>query len=96
MAERVSATALLTVREAVYDGVFSTPKTDAGARQIPLSSASQALIQDWKSRVESAAPDRLRILNECPGHTNVDTTLNVHTQVLDGSLRNAVEEVAGR
>src|SRR5262249_8908871 len=31
---------LLTVREAVYDGVFSTPKTDAGVRQIPLSGAS--------------------------------------------------------
>jgi hypothetical protein len=26
---------------------------------------------------------------------NVDTTLNVYTQVLDGSLRNAVEEVGG-
>jgi len=30
------------------------------------------------------------------GHANVDTTLNVYTQVLDSSLRNAVEEVAGR
>ena len=28
---------LLTVREAVYNGVFATPKTEAGARQIPLS-----------------------------------------------------------
>jgi len=27
---------LLTVREAVYDGTFSTPKTEAGVRQIPL------------------------------------------------------------
>jgi len=27
------------------------------------------------------------------GHANVDTTLNVYTQVLDGSLRQAVEKV---
>jgi integrase len=26
----------LTVREAVYDGTFSTPKTEAGLRQIPF------------------------------------------------------------
>ena len=29
------------------------------------------------------------------GHANVDTTLNVYTQVLDGSLRSAVEKVGG-
>ena len=29
------------------------------------------------------------------GHTNVDTTLNVYTQVLDGSLRAAVDKVGG-
>jgi hypothetical protein len=29
------------------------------------------------------------------GHVNVDTTLNVYTQVLDGSVRDAVERVAG-
>jgi hypothetical protein len=28
---------MLTVREAVYDGTFGTPKTNAGRRQIPLS-----------------------------------------------------------
>jgi hypothetical protein len=27
------------------------------------------------------------------GHANVDTTLNVYTQVLDGSVRDAVEKV---
>jgi hypothetical protein len=27
------------------------------------------------------------------GHANVDTTLNVYTQVLDGSLRAAAEKV---
>jgi hypothetical protein len=28
------------------------------------------------------------------GHANVDTTLNVYTQVLDGSVRAAVEKVS--
>ena len=27
------------------------------------------------------------------GHANVDTTLNVYTQVLDGSVRDAVQKV---
>ena len=27
------------------------------------------------------------------GHADVDTTLNVYTQVLDGALRNAVEKI---
>ena len=27
------------------------------------------------------------------GHANVDTTLNVYTQVLDGSVRDAVEKI---
>ncbi len=27
------------------------------------------------------------------GHANVDTTLNVYTQVLDGSVRAAVEKI---
>ena len=30
------AAQVLTVREAVYDGTFSTPKTDAGVRLIPF------------------------------------------------------------
>jgi hypothetical protein len=29
------------------------------------------------------------------GHASVDTTLNVYTQVLDGSVRDAVEKVGG-
>ena len=29
------------------------------------------------------------------GHASVDTTLNVYTQVLDGSVREAVERVGG-
>jgi integrase len=62
---------MLTVRESVYDGTFSTPKTVAGARQIPLSTTAAQLM----------------------GHANVDRTLNVYTQVLDGSLRAAADRV---
>ena len=29
------------------------------------------------------------------GHANIDTTLNIYTQVLDGSARDAVEKVGG-
>jgi hypothetical protein len=29
------------------------------------------------------------------GHANVETTLNVYTQVLDGALRAAVDKVGG-
>ena len=36
-----------------------------------------------------------RVVVQLMGHANVDTTLNVSTQVLDGSLRNAVETVGG-
>jgi integrase len=50
---------LLTVREAVYDGVFSTPKTEAGARQIPLSESALTLIVEWKAYVGNVKPDAL-------------------------------------
>ena len=50
---------LLTVREAVYDGVFSTPKTEAGARRIPLSDTALTLIAEWKAYVEDVKPDAL-------------------------------------
>ena len=36
-----------------------------------------------------------KVVAQLMGHANVDTTLNVYTQVLDGSLRNAVETVGG-
>jgi len=135
---------LLTVREAVYDGVFSTPKTEAGMRQIPLSPTAVQLLEGWR---RGKTPDakalvfstrsgdvlspnnvlRRSILPACKrlglpratwltfrrtysswshdkgipgkvvaqlmGHANVDTTLNVYTQVLDGSLRAAADKV---
>ena len=136
---------LLTVREAVYDGVFATPKTEAGSRQIPLSDAALKLIADWKAHVGSIEPHALvfatragtpilpnnvlrrfifpacarlglpratwltfrrtysswshdrgvpgKVVAQLMGHANVDTTLNVYTQVLDGSLREAVDKV---
>jgi integrase len=136
---------LLAVREAVYDGVFSSPKTEAGTRQIPLSDTTLTLIAEWKAYVGNAEPDRLvfstkmgtpilpnnvlrrfvfptckrlglprstwltfrrtysswshdrgvpgKVVAQLMGHANVDTTLNVYTQVLDGSLHQAVEKV---
>jgi integrase len=36
-----------------------------------------------------------KVVAQLMGHANVDTTLNVYTQVLDGSLRAAVETVGG-
>jgi integrase len=36
-----------------------------------------------------------KVVAQLMGHTNVDTTLNVYTQVLDGSVRDAVEKVSG-
>ena len=135
----------LTVREAVYDGMFSTPKTEAGLRQIPLSDAALGFIGDWKPRAgrteaealvfatrtgNSLSPNNVlrriifpackalnlpnatwltfrrtysswshdkgvpgKVIAQLMGHANVDTTLNVYTQVLDGSLRAAVEKV---
>ena len=134
----------LTVREAVYEGVFGTPKTQAGLRQVPLSDAAIELIQIWKRRVTPAEPERLvfatwsgkpispnnvlktikvaadalelpkvswltfrrtysswahekgvpgKVVAALMGHAKVDTTLNVYTQVLDGSLRRAAAKV---
>lgn len=34
-----------------------------------------------------------KVVAQLMGHANVDTTLNVYTQVLDGSLRAAVDTV---
>jgi integrase len=41
------------------------------------------------------AKDRVpgKVVAQLMGHANVDTTLNVYTQVLDGSVRDAVEKV---
>jgi integrase len=44
----------LMVREAVYEGTFDTPKTEAGVRQIPMT-----LIADWRARAKGTEPDAL-------------------------------------
>jgi integrase len=135
----------LMVREAVYEGTFDTPKTEAGVRQIPLSDTATRLLADWRGRAKDAAPDALmfstwsgkpispnnvlrqqvfpacaalglkrvtwltlrrtysswahekgvpgKVVAQLMGHTKVDTTLNVYTQVVDGALRTAVDKV---
>jgi integrase len=49
----------LTVREAVYEGWFDTPKTEAGVRQIPLSDGALKLVADWRTRAKRTEPDAL-------------------------------------
>src|SRR5687767_3985930 len=36
-----------------------------------------------------------KVVAQLMGHANVDTTLNVYTQVLDGSLQAAVDKIGG-
>jgi integrase len=133
------------VREAVYDGQFSTPKTAAGMRRIPLSDVAVELIREWQRRAGEAPLDGLvfatrtgkaispnnvlrraifptcdasglphatwltfrrtysswshdkgvpgKVVAQLMGHANVDTTLNVYTQVLEGSVRAAAEKI---
>jgi integrase len=49
----------LTVRQAVYEGRFDTPKTQAGTRQIPLGDAALRLLADWRARSKRLEPDAL-------------------------------------
>ncbi len=49
----------LPVQEAVHEGVFGTPKTDAGTRRVPLAESTLALLTEWRARVKRTAPDAL-------------------------------------
>lgn len=49
----------LTVQEAVYEGAFGTPKTEAGLRRVPLSDPAVALLVNWLARAKGAEPDKL-------------------------------------
>jgi len=49
----------LTVQEAVYEGAFGTPKTDAGIRRVPLSEATVALLTEWQRGAKRTEPDAL-------------------------------------
>jgi integrase len=51
--------ATLTVREAVYEGHFDTPKTAAGLRCVPLAPVARTLIADWRRRVGRSDPEDL-------------------------------------
>jgi len=57
------------VREAIYDGVVSTPKTDAGRRQIPLSATALALIAEWRMHAHTSDPDAFDFSTR-QGHPN--------------------------
>jgi integrase len=135
----------LQVREAVYEGVFDEPKTDAGARMIPLPEMAMHLLRSWRDQVPRKGPDDLifstgsgkpiapknvlrtwvwpacqaagmpratwltfrrtysswahqmgvppKVVAAIMGHTKVDTTLNVYTQVLDGAARDAADRI---
>jgi integrase len=50
---------VLTVREAVYDGVFDSPKTSAGLRQIPLSEVAMRFVDEWRERGNTVDPSAL-------------------------------------
>src|SRR4051812_43378765 len=49
----------LTVRQAVYEGRFGTPKTAAGLRQVPLSAAAIRLLTEWQGRCRRLEADAL-------------------------------------
>jgi integrase len=135
----------LHVREAVYEGAFDEPKTDASVRPIPLSDTALQLLVDWRGRARRSGPGDLmfstgsgkpispnnvirtwvwpaceaaglqratwltfrrtysswahdkgvppKVVAAIMGHTKVDTTLNVYTQVLDGAARDAATRV---
>ena len=136
----------LNVEQAVYDGVFDTPKTPASRRKLPLSANGLEMLISWKQRSKRTTPYDLifatrtgkpispnnvlqrhvspaceridlpratwltfrrtysswshdngvpdKVIAELMGHSNVHTTLNVYTQVMQGSLRLAVTKVS--
>jgi integrase len=138
----------LQVREAVYEGTFDEPKTDASARLIPLPEMAMEMLQTWRSLCRRTAPEDLifatisgkpispnnvlrrwvwpacqaaglpkatwltfrrtysswahhqgvppKVVAAIMGHTKVDTTLNVYTQVLDGAAREAADRVGSQ
>lgn len=135
----------LSVRQAVYEGTFDTPKTEAGLRRVPLSETAWRLIEAWKPYAKRQDGNALvfathsgkpispnnvlrrwvfpacdtltitrvtwltcrrtysswahekgvpgKVVAQLMGHANVDTTLNVYTQVLDGSVRAAQDTI---
>jgi integrase len=64
---------VLHVRQAVYEGTFGTPKTEAGLRRIPLADGALQLVSEWKQRVKKVNADSLVFSTRsgkpiCPGN----------------------------
>ena len=55
----VEGDATLTVREAVYEGRFDTPKTAAGLRRVPLAPVARTLVADWRRHARRSGPEDL-------------------------------------
>jgi integrase len=79
----------------------------AGNNRPPGSEQAQSLVRDrqrfpvvdlctrmTRTRAENSTMS-VKTAPQLMGHVNVDTTLNVYTQVLDGSVRDAVEKIGG-
>ncbi len=49
----------LRFSEAVYEGTFDDPKTDAGIRVVPLPAAAVTLIEDWQRLARRKGSDDL-------------------------------------
>ena len=139
------ATGTIAINEAVYEGEFGTPKTEAGKRRIPLSDFAAGLLANWKAHAtrtdgedlmfctrsgKPISPNNIlrrfvfpacealglphatwltfrrtysswahdkgvpeKIVAELMGHSNVSTTLNIYTQVLQDSVKLAVNRI---
>jgi integrase len=82
------ADAHLNVHEAVYEGAFGTPKTEAGVRRIPLSELTVQLLMDWKNHATRTEPDAL---GSWPGRGN---RLNRAMCFVAGCFRRASNSVS--
>ena len=61
------------------------------ACRTPHGSPSAGRVPSWSH--EKGVPGK--VVAQLMGHANVDTTLNVYTQVLDGPVCDAVEKIGG-
>ena len=82
---------MLIVREAVYEGSFDTPKTDAGVRQIPLSDGALKLVGDWKLRTKRTGPDAL-VFSTWSG--NCFSTTSTISRLIIASFQTRIEAPA--
>ena len=51
--------------------------------------------ENSRARVQNVRGDGGKLVAQLMGHTNADVTINVYTQVLDASLRTAVDCIGG-